>query len=193
MTANGAPFILASASPRRQQLLQSLGARFSVQPAEVDETPIDSEDPTRLALRLARAKAQAIAASNPGVPVLAADTVVSLEGQLLGKPQTAEENVSFIRLLSGREHIVTTGHVLLNGTDSAEEAPHTSVRFREISVSEAQRYAASGEGLDKAGGYGLQGLGGALVDTVCGCHTNVIGLSLPATLRLFDRLGVPVA
>lgn len=193
MTASAEKFILASRSPRRQQLLAALGASFEVVAATVDETPRPGEEPAALALRLAGLKARAIREGRPGQPVLGADTVVSVDGLLLEKPRDAEENVSFLLSLSGREHQVITGHVLLSGEGVASEAPVTAVRFRDLSETEAWRYARTGEGLDKAGGYGLQGLGGALVDTVAGCHTNVIGLSLPAVIRLFGQLGVPLA
>lgn len=193
MTAPAARFILASASPRRQQLLAALGADFEVLTPSVDETPQPAEDPVALALRLAQLKAQAIRAQRPGLPVLAADTVVAVDGLLLEKPRDAEENVAFLQKLSGREHQVITGHALLSPDSEATEAPVTTVRFRTLSVAEAWRYARTGEGLDKAGGYGLQGLGGALVDTVAGCHTNVIGLSLPAVIRLSAQLEVQLA
>lgn len=193
MTSRPASFILASASPRRQQLLETLGATFSIQAASVDETPLPSEQPAVLALRLARLKAEAVQTDNPGRPVLAADTVVAVGSDLLEKPADAEQNAEFLKLLSGREQQVVTGHVLLAGGAAAEEAPVTVVRFRTLDDPEVWRYARSGEGLDKAGGYGLQGLGGALVDTVSGCYTNVIGLSLPAVIRMFSRLGVPLA
>lgn len=186
-------FILASSSPRRKQLLEALGASFTVRAAQVDESALPGEEPAALALRLARAKADAVAGLHPGRPVLAADTVVALDGQLLAKPLDHRDNVRFLQRLSGRVHQVVTGHVLLAGGAATEEAPVTEVGFRELSLPEMERYAATGEGLDKAGGYGIQGLGGALVGTVNGCHTNVIGLSLPAVLRLFGRLGVPLA
>lgn len=193
MTEPAASFVLASASPRRQQLLQTLGARFTVQPAEIDESPLPGEEPADLALRLARSKAKAVQQLRPGTPVLAADTVVAIESEVLGKPADVRENVEFIRQLSGRRHQVVTGHVLLSGEQLLEAAPVTELSFRELTDAEIDSYASSGEGLDKAGGYALQGLGGALVDTICGCHTNVIGLSLPAVLRLFSGLGVQLA
>lgn len=189
-----ARFILASSSPRRKQLLDALGAAYTVRAAEVDESPLQGEDPSLLALRLAGLKAAAVQALADGLPVLAADTVVALDGELLAKPADAAQNEEFLARLSGREHQVITGHVLL-GADgrSVTAAPQTTVRFRHLPAAEIRRYAATGEGLDKAGGYGLQGLGGALVDTVTGCHTNVIGLSLPAVIRLAAALGVPLA
>lgn len=146
-----------------------------------------------LALRLARLKAEALQAAYPDLPVLAADTVVAVGPQLLEKPADAAQNVEFLQRLSGREHQVVTGHVLLAAGTVAEEAPLTRVRFRNLDEAETRRYARSGEGLDKAGGYGLQGMGGALVDTISGCYTNVIGLSLPAVIRMFHRLEVPLA
>ncbi len=174
-------------------MLQALGASFLVRPAEVDETAFADEDPAGLALRLARSKAEAVYGARPGLPVLAADTVVALDGRILGKPADPAENAQFIRELSGREHQVVTGHVLLGPGGSREAAPVTVLSFRELEEQEILRYAASGEGLDKAGGYGLQGLGGALVQDICGCHTNVIGLSLPAVLHMFRELGAGLA
>ncbi len=158
---------------------------------EVDEQPNPNEDPTALALRLARSKAEAVlSASNGDLPVLAADTVVAVGGELLGKPADALENARFLERLSGVEHQVITGHALYAAGRWASEAPVTTVRFRELSRADIDWYSASGEGLDKAGGYGLQGLGAALIEHVEGDHTNVIGLSIPAVLRLFNSLGV---
>lgn len=190
MTQNGPSFILASGSPRRQELLRLSGARFLVRPPEVDETPLPGEAPAALALRLALLKAQAVAAEHGELPVLAADTVVSRGGLLLEKPADEAENREFLRELSGGEHLVITGHALVAGGRSFTEAPVSRVRFRLLSEVETHNYAASGEGLDKAGGYALQGLGAALVDSVSGCHTNVIGLSLPAVARLFGKAGL---
>ena len=116
--------------------------------------------------------------------------MVAVGGELLGKPADALENARFLERLSGVEHQVITGHALYAAGRWASEAPVTTVRFRELSRADIDWYSASGEGLDKAGGYGLQGLGAALIEHVEGDHTNVIGLSIPAVLRLFNSLGV---
>lgn len=186
----GKPFILASASPRRRELLASLGVTFEVLVADVDESPLPDEDPHALALRLAVAKARKVAALRPEAIVLAADTVVAVHGAVLGKPVDARENALFLRRLSGREHRVFTGHALIDGNRVATEAPATTLVFRSLGEHEIARYSESGEGLDKAGGYALQGLGASLIESVHGDHTNVIGLSLPAVLRLCAQLGV---
>lgn len=183
-------FILASGSPRRHELLRLGGLRFAVRTPEVDETPLPGEEPAALALRLAVLKARTVAAAFPGRPVLAADTVVSRGGTILEKPGSEAENRRFLRELAGGEHLVITGHALVADGRVHSEAPVTRVRFRQLSETEIANYAASGEGLDKAGGYGLQGLGASLVEQVDGCHTNVIGLSLPAVQRLFEAAGV---
>ncbi len=158
---------------------------------EVDEQPFPDEDPSALALRLARSKAEAVLEASGGdLPVLAADTVVAVGGELLAKPADAGENARFLERLSGVEHQVITGHALHAAGKWASEAPVTTLRFRELSRADVAWYSASGEGLDKAGGYGLQGLGAALIEHIEGDHTNVIGLSVPAVLRLFSSLGV---
>lgn len=184
--------VLASASPRRSKLLEDLGLSFTIVPAEIDETPLPNEPGAMLAARLSCTKARAIAQRFPNALVIAADTVVALDGQLLEKPAGAAENEEFLALLSGREHQVITGHTLILRDLEQSAAPSTQVRFRQLAGSEIKRYAASGEGWDKAGGYALQGVGAALVEWVCGCHTNVIGLSLPTVISLLLRLGVEV-
>lgn len=182
--------VLASASPRRSELLSALGLTFTVAPAGVDETPLEGEDPKDLALRLARSKALAVAAENEGALVIAADTVVALDGRSLDKPADEEENCSFARQLSGRTHDVFTGHALVLWGRVRSEVVRTGVTFRQLSESEIQWYGGTGEGLDKAGGYALQGKGAALIESVEGCWSNVIGLSLPALFRVARQFGV---
>lgn len=183
------PVVLASASPRRAELLGSLGVVFRVAPADVDETPLPGEAPDALALRLARSKAAVVAAGAPGELVIAADTVVAASGRVLEKPRDAAENREFARFLSGREHEVFTGHALaLNGRVESLVV-RTGVTFRALTEAEIEWYAATGEGLDKAGGYALQGRGAALVEGISGCWSNVVGLSLPTVLAAAGRLG----
>jgi septum formation protein len=184
--------VLASASPRRKALLLDLGLSFTIQPAAIDETPLSGESAPELAERLSRSKAEAVAGSHPASLVLAADTVVSLDGRLLEKPRDTAENEEFLALLSGRQHQVITGHALRLGKHELFAAPVTQVTFRRLTAAEIRRYAAGGEGSDKAGGYALQGAGAALIEEISGCFTNVIGLSLPAVIRLAAQLGVAV-
>lgn len=184
------PTVLASGSPRRRTLLEALGVRFDVRPADVDEAPHPGEVPEAMAVRLARAKAEAIAVTVPEALVLGADTVVVIEGRSLGKPRDADENRTFLRHLAGRWHRVVTAHHLVLGDAAAAASVTTEVRLRPLSELEIDRWAASGAGLDKAGGYAIQDVGAALVDEVRGCYSNVVGMSLPAVLREASRLGV---
>lgn len=184
------PIVLASASPRRAQLLGLLGLAFSVVPADVDEAPREGEAPAALAGRLALSKAQAVAVGRPEALVIAADTVVAVDGLLLAKPVDEEQNRAFTRLLAGRQHDVFTGHALAWGGRQDTFVIRSGVSFRPLSETEIAWYAATGEGRDKAGGYALQGRGGVLVEAVHGCWSNVVGLSLPNLVLAARRLGV---
>lgn len=182
--------MLASASPRRRELLASLGLEFAVEPADVDETVLPGEGPAELVARLAAAKAEVVRSRRPGALVLAADTTVVVGGEVINKPPTPEENAEYLRRLSGAVHDVYTGHALRLGDRSEDFVVRTRVRFRDLSEEEVAWYVASGEGVDKAGGYAIQGRGAALVAGIEGCYTNVVGLSLPALLEAARRLGV---
>lgn len=187
------PIVLASASPRRLELLRRLAATFTVVVPDVDETPHRNESPHDMVLRLAQAKAAAAAAripANPPALVIAADTTVVLDDTVLGKPRNRDEAARFLALLSGRTHRVHTGHALLLADREALAVRTTSVTFRPLTPREIAAYADSGEGLDKAGGYGIQGVGAAFVDEIHGCHGAVVGLSLPTLCTLARRLGV---
>ena len=186
-----APLVLASASPRRRDLLAQLGLAFEVAAADIDETPRAAEPPHLYVLRVAREKAQAVAAARPGAWVLAADTTVVLDGDILGKPRDAAEAHATLARLSGRTHEVLTG-VALAGPAGAEasEVVRTQVTFRAASSAELAWYVATGEPLDKAGSYAVQGKGGFLVQALQGSPTNVIGLPLGETLALLARAGL---
>ncbi len=182
--------MLASSSPRRADLLGALGVSFEVLPADVDETQHAGEAPAQLAQRLACSKAATVAELRPDAFVIAADTVVALEGEVLDKPRDEAENGRFIARLAGRQHQVYTGHAIrLRGRETAWLV-RSDVTFRSLDDGEAARYAASGEGLDKAGGYALQGRGGALVERIEGCYSSVVGLSLPTLVVAARGLGV---
>jgi septum formation protein len=182
--------VLASASPRRRELLGQLGITFEVSAADIDETPRPGEAAGAYVLRLAREKARAVALRHPDAWVLAADTTVALDDALLGKPRDADEARDMLGRLSGRTHEVHTG-VALTGS-GAEHATQVSTRvtFRALSPGEIAWYAGTGEPLDKAGSYAMQGKGGFLVAAVEGSPTNVIGLPLGETLELLARAGV---
>lgn len=167
-----------------------MGLEFDVDPADVPEIRTASEPPATMVARLCRAKASAVAERHPGALVIAADTTVAIGDEVLEKPRDALENAAFLRRLSGRDHVVHTGHCLVHAGRVVEEVRSTTVRFRELDEVDVAWYAASGEGLDKAGGYAIQGLGACLVDAVHGCYTNVVGLSLPTVLRGARTLGV---
>lgn len=182
------PIILASGSPRRRDLLSALGLNFSVMPADIDESVRGGEAPDALVARLSEGKARAIP-SQPDALIIAADTVVVLDAEILGKPRNREENRDFIERLSGREHLVYTGHALLYRGELDVNVITSKVRFRNLSEVELAWYVATGEGLDKAGGYGIQGRGAALIPYIEGCYFNVMGLSVSAVVTSAARLG----
>lgn len=180
------PLLLASSSPRRLDLLRALGLEPGVRPADVDETLLLGEDPHDAAERLARAKATVVAASAPpGTVVLAADTIVVLDGAALGKPKDDEDARRMLRSLRGRAHDVVTGVALARDGRLVSGREVTEVVFAPMTDEEVDAYVASGEPSDKAGAYALQGLGGLFVERISGTPSNVIGLPL----RLVRSLG----
>jgi septum formation protein len=184
--------VLASGSPRRQQLLAWLGVPYQVLPPEVDERPRPHEAAGDLVLRLARAKAVAVAARRPADWVLAADTIVELDGVMFGKPADAGEAARMLGRLAGREHHVWTGFALLRpgGDEHSAERVVTRVRFRPLGARAIGRYVASHEGDDKAGAYAVQGLGAGLIERIDGSFTNVIGLPLVEVGRALEEAGL---
>lgn len=184
------PLVLASASPRRTALLTMLGLTHEVAPADLDEALLPGEDPPGHVERLAREKARAIAAHRPEALVLGSDTVVVLDGEVLGKPARRQDAVATLTRLAGREHVVFTGLALAEPGGRVHAAVSTTrVRFRSFDEAEARRYVSTGEPLDKAGSYGIQGLGAALVDGIEGDYFTVVGFPVPALLRLLAAAG----
>jgi septum formation protein len=184
--------VLASASPRRTQLLSLLGIAHTVDAAhDVDETPRPGEDPEALARRLAEEKADGVAHRHPGVPVLAADTVVVLDGDVLNKPVDAADAERMLARLAGREHVVVTAVALAHDGRVDVRADRTRVRFRPLSPALIRAYVATGEPLDKAGSYGLQGYGAVLVERIEGDCFGVIGLPLRLVVDLLEAAGRP--
>jgi septum formation protein len=182
--------LLASRSPRRAELLRTLGVAFRVVDVEVDETPGPDESPAGYVGRLARDKARAGRGAG-SAPVLAADTTVVIDGAILGKPVDAAEASAMLERLAGRVHEVFTGVAVIDARGVLHETVvRTAVRFRPLATGEIAAYANSGEPLDKAGAYGIQGLGGALVAGIDGSYSNVVGLPLAETLALLDAAGV---
>ena len=186
------PLVLASGSPRRQQLLAAAGLRFTVAPADVDETPPPGVAPVDLARTLAQRKAVRVAAGYPEAVVLGADTVVDLDGLLLGKPADAAEAIAMLRRLQGRSHAVHTGIALAwnSGAEVRSQVVSATVTMRAISRGAIIVYVATGEPLDKAGAYALQGLAGAWISSVEGSRTAVVGLPMDETLALLARVGI---
>jgi septum formation protein len=171
--------LLASTSPRRQELLRQAGFDFEVHPSRIVEEIRPGERPEEFARRAAREKAMHVAAfSPPGSFVLGADTVVVIDGEMLGKPSDLEDATRMLRLLSGRTHQVHTGICLVRAPDEIEALKHetTLVTFRELDEEEIRRYVESGEPLDKAGAYAVQGLASKFVTCISGCYSNVVGL-----------------
>ncbi len=191
--SNSTTLILASASPRRHQLLALGGWEFAVQVADVDETPRAGEDPGEYVLRLAEAKARAVAERGAmGAAVIAADTTVVADGEILGKPADAAEAEAMLRQLRGRVHQVLTGVAVLRLGDGRleTELAITDVPMRAYSDEEMRNYIASGDPFDKAGGYAIQHAGFNPAPELSGCYANVVGLPLCHLTRALARLGI---
>ena len=183
--------ILASASPRRLALLQQIGIEATVCPADFDEvsgTAVQAED---VVLANAVGKCQAVVKiKGDSLPVIAADTVVVAEGVILGKPQDAEDAVAMLKQLSGKTHKVLTGIAVSYAGEMLAEVCETKVVFRDLTDEEIKNYVATGEPLDKAGAYGIQGKGAVLVEKIDGCYNNVVGLPLTRMQLILAKLGV---
>lgn len=179
------PLILASASPRRKELLSAAGIAFDVRPADVDETILVGERAEDYVLRVAEKKARASWESDE--LSLGADTVVIVDSQILGKPIDAADAKRMLALLSGRSHTVVTGVALFDGEVVNCSAVGTEVYFRALSAAEIDEYVASGEPFDKAGGYGIQGLASKFVERIDGCYFNVVGLPVS---KVYGMLGL---
>lgn len=185
--------ILASASPRRRQLLEQVGLSFTVQASEVPEEARPGISPVELAQSLAADKALAVATlANPQSIVIGADTIVVFSSQIFGKPKTAVEAKTMLTVLSGRRHTVITGVAVVAGGQVFRDFTETFVTFRQLSDGEMDRYVAAGEWMDKAGAYGIQGLGALLVERIEGCYNNVVGLPLNTLARLLLKVGVRI-
>jgi septum formation protein len=197
--------ILASASPRRRELLAQAGYTFEVRPAHIPEDPLPGEDPIMYVTRLAREKAEVVfreAGAGKGeagkmstergssLAVLGADTTVTLDGAILGKPADAEDAARILELLSGRTHRVITGVALVTAQGTEVAAEVTAVRFLTLSDEEIRAYIATGEPMDKAGAYGIQGRAARWIPRVEGCYFNVVGLPLALVCSLLEAAGI---
>ncbi|MGE5663288.1 MAG: Maf family protein [Deltaproteobacteria bacterium] len=184
--------ILASASPRRRELLGAVGVPFRVVPSRVDEERLPGEAPRRFVLRAARDKGAEVAARHPAAYVLSADTVVVVGGALLGKPRDRRDGRRMLSLLSGREHLVHTAVCLLRARDvyRDEAVVTTRVLFRKLTAAEIAGYLRTGETDDKAGAYAAQGAGTLLIERLSGSYTNVVGLPMTCVLSMLARAGL---
>jgi septum formation protein len=185
--------VLASASPRRRELLEQLGLALVVAAADVDETPLPGERPADYVRRVAGAKCDAVAAARAGaaptLAVLAADTTVVVAGEILGKPADADDARRMLARLAGRRHEVATAYRIRLGDKVVERTVTTMVGFRALPPAELEAYVGSGEWRGKAGGYAVQGIAGAFVTELRGSHTNVIGLPLAEVLADLQAMG----
>ena len=181
---------LASASPRRAALLRQIGVDIVPAPApNIDETPTLTEHPVDYVCRMAREKSLASNALHG--PTLTADTTVHFQGEIFGKPSDLEHAFDMLNVLAGQQHAVTSAVCVRNGDALQLRHSTTLVTFRPLSDQQIRRYLATGESMDKAGGYGIQGMGGALVQGISGSYTNVVGLPLEETVVLLEHFAVP--
>ena len=185
--------VLASGSPRRRDLLEKLGWSVHVVVPEIDERPLTSESPGNLCVRLSAAKAAKVAETrlyNGDVPIVAADTIVVVDGDVLGKPADESESLLMLRRLQGRAHEVLTGVSVIGKGKSLIGLERTIVNFRALDESAVRAYAASGEGMDKAGAYAIQGKGSLLVASIEGDYFNVVGLPLCRLGLMMEEMGL---
>ena len=182
------PVILASASPRRRELLRLVGIDHVVVPADIDESYVSGESPSAHAERLAREKAKAV--HRPDAVVIGSDTIVVVDGDVLGKPRDRDQAAAMLRRLSGRAHVVMTGVAVAWADRAASAVEQVGVTFRILDDREIERYIETGEPMDKAGAYGIQGYGATIVDRVDGDYFAVMGLPLNRLVRLCRELGL---
>jgi len=190
-TVNSNAIVLASASPRRAELLESAGIIFTVVPGDMDETPLPAEEPVAHVLRLAKGKAAEVAARAEGRFFIGADTIVLCDGEIMGKPCDNADAVRMLRKLSGRVHQVITGFALLDRSSGKviSRSVGTDVKFKTLTDAEIAAYAATGCPLDKAGAYAIQGGAAYMVERIDGSYTNVVGLPLCEVVEALREVG----
>ena len=182
--------ILASASPRRRELLTLIGITHTIEPADVNEDVRAGERPEAYVERLAREKAEVIAVRRPGAIIIAADTTVVLNREILGKPASVDEARAMLRRLSGHTHVVCTGIAVMSGGRTASAVEQVEVSIRDLTDAEIALYVATGEPMDTAGAYGIQGWGATLVERIHGDYFSVMGLGLRRLVALLAEVGV---
>jgi septum formation protein len=191
-----ANLLLASASPRRKELLDQIGVNYIACAMDIDESVLSNESATDYVKRLALEKAKQGLAYGKGLPVLAADTSVVVDGNILGKPQSSDDAISMLTMLSGRKHQVITGVALMYNTGSNQQIESasivTDVYFLELTQQQIKLYVATQEPMDKAGGYGIQGKAAVFVRRIEGSYSNVVGLPLEQIGMMFHRFNIPI-
>lgn len=185
------PLVLASASPRRAELLAAAGYDFTVDPADVDESERPGETPENYVLRVARDKARAVAArrGEPGEIVIGADTTVVAQGMILAKPADESDAIRMLEVLGGAVHVVLTGVVMVSGYEELAEVVATRVRLVPLAPDDIRWYVGTGEPMGKAGAYGIQGRAARFVDWIEGSWSNVVGLPIATVNEMINRFG----
>lgn len=183
-------FIVASASPRRREILENAGYTFEIIPSDADETVDEGISPEETVCELSRRKALSVLSANPDAVVFGCDTVVALDGQILGKPENDEDAKRMLRTLSGRKHTVSTGVCIADGNNIKVFHNTTEVEFYPLNEETVESYVSTGECSDKAGAYGIQGYGRVLVKEIKGDYFSVMGLPVSETARVLKEFGV---
>lgn len=188
--------ILASASQRRKELLQQIGVYFSCMPMDIDESSLPDEGAEPYVIRLAEQKALAALPNSNGLPVLGSDTCVLLDGEIMGKPNNEQDAINMLRRLSGKSHLVKTAVALCCEKNLkvqlCSEVVETQVSFAPLSEEQIISYVKTGEPMDKAGAYGIQGRAAVFVNSINGSYSNVVGLPLAETARMLEKMGVEI-
>lgn len=182
--------VLSSGSPRRKELLSLLGIPFQVTVPNIPEIQLEGESPRSFCLRISREKAYAVDRHDPEALVIGADTIVVIDGKILGKPRDIHEAYDFLNLLQDRTHDVFTGYTIATGARNISRVIRTKVRFKAMSAKEISWYISTGEPMDKAGAYAVQGIGSLFIERIQGCYTNVIGLPISYLYRDLNRFGI---
>ena len=192
-SASDTDLVLGSASPRRHDLLRSVGIRFRAVTSQVEETLLNGEEPSEHVSRLALAKAREVSGRVPGAWVLGADTIVVIDGRILGKPSDVDEAKRMLTTLQSRTHVVFTGYAIVNSRypdKTRVRFVHSEVHIRDLNEAEIEGYIRTGEPMDKAGAYAIQGIGSGIVQEISGSYTNVVGLPLCEVIKDLKELGI---
>ncbi|OGH04538.1 MAG: hypothetical protein A2W22_04705 [Candidatus Levybacteria bacterium RBG_16_35_11] len=185
--------VLASKSPRRKELLKQIGLNFTVDISEIDERRFSHSSPLNLVKNLAKAKARIISKKHKDAIIIAADTLVVLNKEIIGKPKSKRDAMQMLKKLNGKTHLVITGFTILDSKKEITEIVKTKVKFKKMTKKEIDDYVKTGEPLDKAGGYGIQGKGAIFIEGIKGDFFNVVGLPIYALSKALERSGVDVS